>query len=651
MKKNSEVAGDGTRYQEDCAPVFDARQFLSQLAGSREGNKPGIYQMFDRSGNILYVGKAKALKKRLASYFNKNVALKTRSLVEKIHRIEVTITQTETEALLLEQNLIKQQRPPYNILLRDDKSYPYIFISTEDEYPRIDFHRGSRRQRGRYFGPYPGAASVRESLQFLQKTFRLRQCEDSFFRHRSRPCLQYQIKRCTAPCVELISPEDYAEDLHHAIQFLEGCEEVVMQELADRMEAAAQSLAYEQAAKYRDQIAHLRYIQEPQSIEEGISNVDVLAVAVKSGHACVQVMTVRSGRILGSRSYYPEYKLDCNETEILHAFLLQYYLQHEDRDIPREMILGIDAGHADEEQMICSLLEEKSAHKVVMSHAVRSQRAKWQTLAHRAAEQNVLSRLATQKSQLQRFERLQEVLQLDDLPERIECFDISHSSGEATVASCVVFDVKGAVKSDYRRFNIVNVAAGDDYAAMQQALLRRYTRLQKEATNDEESGEESRKVPDIVLIDGGKGQYTQAENVIRELQLPAVKIVAVAKGTTRKAGFETLVMRIPAVDTADDGEWKEVVLDSHDPALHLIQQVRDEAHRFAVTGHQQRRDKQRRESRLESIPGVGAKRRRELLRFFGGQQEIARAGIDELARVPGISRALAELIYEAYREK
>jgi len=614
------------------ASLFDAKIFLAQ-----QKNQPGVYQMFDEAGKILYVGKAKALKKRLSSYFGKVVSGKTRSLVGKIFRVEVTVTKTETEALLLEQNLIKQQKPPYNILLRDDKSYPYIYISTEEPYPRIDFHRGPKRRKGRYFGPYPGSGSVRESLQFLQKTFRVRQCEDSFYRNRSRPCLQYQIQRCTAPCVGKITPEEYAVDVKHAIMFLEGSEDSVIQELADQMDVAAQQLAYEQAAKFRDQITHLRYIQEPQSIEEGIINVDVIAVAAKSASACVQVITVRHGRVLGSRSYFPAFRLDNSEEEILAAFLVQYYLADEKREIPREIISSHSLGS--EAKVLQAVLEQTAGRKIQLSHSVRSQRAHWQQLAQRNAQQNLLSRLAAQQNNEQRFERLQEVLHLDAAPERVECFDISHSSGEATVASCVVFDVNGPVKSDYRRFNIENTKSSDDYAAMKQALTRRYSRAQ----NDES------KLPDLLLVDGGKGQYTQAEEVLRELQINGVQLIGVAKGATRKAGFETLVMR-DHTENGASGAWKELVLDSHDAALHLIQQIRDEAHRFAITGHKQRRDKKRKSSPLENIPGVGAKRRRELLRFFGGQQEIARAGVDELSRVPGINSHLAQVIYDAYHE-
>ena len=606
--------------------AFDAVTFLAQ-----QDQRPGVYQMFDGAGNILYVGKAKSLKKRLSSYFAKTLSGKTRSLVDRIARIEVTVTATETEALLLEQNLIKQQLPPYNILLRDDKSFPYVFVSSDEPYPRLAFHRGPKRAKGKYFGPYPGSASVRESLQFLQKTFQVRQCEDSFFRNRSRPCLQYQIRRCTAPCVGYISEAAYAEDLAHTLMFLEGREETVMQELVARMEHASAALNFEQAARYRDQISHLRHIQEPQAIEEGVVDADVLAIAMEQYQACVQVITVRHGRILASRSFFPVIKLEVNQDEVLAAFLAQYYLGTSGREIPREIIVSTPLGN--DQAVMQQALGDQAGRKVAILTSVRSHRARWCEMAAKTAKQNLLTRLASKQNLQQRFERLQEVLQLDEKPERIECFDISHSSGEATVASCVVFDSNGAVKSDYRRFNISGIEPGDDYAAMKQALTRRYIRLQQE---------ESR-LPDILLIDGGKGQVAMAVAVLHDLQIENMQIIGVAKGTTRKAGFETLVL-----PGRGDDQPVEKVLDSHDAALHLLQQIRDEAHRFAITGHKQRRDQKRSSSRLESVPGIGAARRRELLRFFGGQQEIARAGVEELMRVPGISRALAQAIYDAY---
>jgi len=612
------------------APAFDAKNFLAQQSG-----EPGVYQMYDQGENILYVGKAKNLKKRLSSYFQKtNQSLKTRSLVEKICRIDVTVTHTETEALLLEQNLIKQQRPPYNILLRDDKSYPYIFVSTEDEYPRLAFHRGPKRKKGRYFGPFPSSSSVRESLSFLQKTFQVRQCEDSFFKNRSRPCLQHQIQRCTAPCVKAISTEEYAEDLRHTMMFLEGKEQKVSKELVTQMEEASAQLEFEKAARLRDQIASLRRIQEQQIIEDDHGDADVLAIAVEHNHICVQVVNVRQGRILASRSYFPSNKLGLETAEALAAFIPQYYLNAFERGIPSSIIINQSLG--DEQSSIEEALCEVAGRKVQLSHKVRGPRAKWQQMASRTAQQNLSTRVASKQSVQKRLEELREVLGMDEVPERMECFDISHSSGEATVASCVVFDKEGPKKSDYRRFNIEGIQGGDDFAAMKQALTRRYTRIQ----------EGEGKLPDILFIDGGKGQLTQAESVLEELQVQGVRLVAIAKGTTRKPGFETLII----VEESEDSEQRRVekVLPSTSPALHWIQQIRDEAHRFAITGHKQRRDKKRNQSVLEGIPGVGPKKRKDLLQFFGGQQEIARAGVDDLMRVKGISRSLAQQIYDTY---
>lgn len=588
--------------------------------------------MYGEQDVILYVGKAKHLKKRLSSYFQKNnPSTKTRSLVDKIERIDVTVTNTETEALLLEQNLIKQQRPPYNILFRDDKSYPYIYISSEDEYPRLAFHRGAKRKKGRYFGPFPNSTSVRESLSFLQKTFQLRQCDDSFFKNRSRPCLQHQIQRCTAPCVRLISPEDYAEDFRHSAMFLEGKEDGIVSELISQMESASENLDFEKAAKFRDQISHLRRIQEQQIIEDDNGYADILAIVIKQQQLCIQVVNVRHGRMLASRSYFPKNKLALDEAESLAAFIPQYYLNTTDREIPPSIIINTDLQDATDS--LQTVLSNNTSHKVLLQHNVRSARAKWLTMAQRTAEQNLNTRLTSKQTLLQRLEKLQIELSLSELPERMECFDISHSSGEATVASCVVFDKDGARKSDYRRFNIEGVTGGDDFAAMKQALQRRYTRLQK--------GEG--RLPDILFIDGGKGQLSQAENVLHDLQVQGVKLVAVAKGTTRKPGFETLII-------VDEEENKRIekVLPSTSPALHLIQQIRDEAHRFAITGHKQRRDKKRTQSILDGIAGVGPKKRKDLLQFFGGQPEVARAGVDDLMRVKGISRNLAQHIYDVY---
>ncbi len=611
--------------------TFDYKQFLKTV-----NTQPGIYQMFDAKDKILYVGKAKNLKNRLSSYFRNSspdakggLSIKTQALVAKIATIQVTMTESESAALILEQNLIKALKPPYNILLRDDKSYPYIFISDED-YPRISFHRGSRKRKGEYFGPYPSAGAVFQSLSFLQKTFRIRQCENSVFNNRSRPCLQYQINRCTAPCVNYISPEDYQADMQHAKMFLKGQSNELMQELADKMEQASEALDFEKAALLRDQISALRRIQSDHAMEAGSANVDVFAIYKRSTQHCIHVIFIRDGRILGSKSYFHDDKLDTNEQEFLFAFMAQFYLASGTRELPQDIIINQQVSDEDK-QLFIDALSEKAHRKVSISSNVKSQRQKWLSLASAAAEQNLLQHLGTKASLLKRFEALQEVLRLEELPERLECFDISHSSGELTVASCVVFNQQGALKSDYRRFNIEGITGGDDYAAMEQALTRRYTRLQK--------GEGVH--PDILVIDGGKGQLSKAKAVLAELGVQQVMLLGIAKGTTRKAGFETLVFT--------DG--REKTLNGDSPALHLLQEIRDEAHRFAITGHKQRRDKKRKTSSLEGIPGVGAKRRRELLRHFGGLQAVEQATVTDLLKVPGISKKIAEDIYSALRNE
>ncbi len=608
---------------------FDSKTFLSTVSHSA-----GVYQMFADDGKILYVGKAKNLKKRLASYFRKTgLTPKTQALVARIAHIEVTLTETEVGALVLEQNLIKSQLPPYNILLRDDKSYPYIFLSSRDEFPRLSLHRGAKKRKGSYFGPYPNVSAVRETLSFLQKTFNVRQCEDSVFRNRSRPCLQYQIKRCTAPCVGLIDAEDYQDDVRHTVMYLEGKASRLSSELADKMESAATDLEFEKAAHFRDQISALRQVQAEQSIEGGSSNLDVVAVANQAGSYCVHVLYIRDGRILGSRSYFPRAQLETGESAVLEAFLPQFYFTQSARDIPREVLLSHTIDGAETLQEAFRTHWQKT---VSITTSVRTQRAKWLTLATKAAEQNLLSHVSSRQNTQKRYEALQQVLALEDMPQRMECFDISHSSGELTVASCVVFDAGGPAKSDYRRFNIDGIVGGDDYAAMEQALTRRYSRLK--------DGEA--KMPDLLIIDGGKGQLGKAREVMHDLGIAVgpegVILLGIAKGTTRKAGFETLYL-------AHTG--KEHVLNSDSPALHLLQEIRDEAHRFAITGHKQRRDKKRRTSSLESIPGVGAKRRRELLRHFGGVQDVKRASIDDLAKVNGISKKMAEEIYSALRSE
>ncbi len=611
--------------------VFDSATFLVNATG-----QCGVYQMYGAQTPgaaeiLLYVGKAKNLKKRLASYFrNTGIGPKTRALVARIARIELTITASETEALLLEQSLIKAHQPPYNILLRDDKSYPYIFLSEGEPYPRLAFHRGAKQKKGRYFGPFPNSGAVRESLNFLQKFSRVRQCEDSFFRNRSRPCLQYQIHRCSGPCVGNIAPEQYAHDVEITSLFLLGQEDQAMQVMAQDMETAAEQLAFERAAELRDRIASLRTVQEQQAVDNGVAvNADVFALDEQSGAACVQVLFVRQGRILGSRSYFPAMAIEtAGETDdetgnLLVDFIAQFYFGSE-REVPAEIIAADIA--ADDIAVLQQALVQTHQRKPVISTRVRTHRQQWLAMAAKAAKENLQQKLLSRQNIEARFEALRDVLALEAVPERIECFDISHSSGEATVASCVVFDRQGARKSDYRRFNIEGVAAGDDYAAMRQALTRRYRRLK----------ENDGVFPDILLIDGGKGQLSQAVDVLEELQITGMLLVGVAKGTTRKAGFEQLFVY---------GEDKACIPPADSAALHLIQQVRDEAHRFAVAGHTARRDKKRTSSPLEGIPGVGPTRRRALLRHFGGMQEVMRASVDELAKVQGISAELAELIH------
>ncbi|MGD9662057.1 MAG: excinuclease ABC subunit UvrC [Porticoccaceae bacterium] len=604
------------------AAAFDAVSFLKTLT-----QRPGVYQMMAENGDVLYVGKAKNLRKRVSSYFRKTgLAPKTRSLVSRIHGVQVTVTGTEIEALILEQNLIKQYRPPYNVLLRDDKSYPYIHLSAGEPYPRLSFHRGSKKKKGQYFGPYPSVNAVRESLVFLQKTFRVRQCDDSFYRNRSRPCLQYQIKRCTGPCVGLISEEDYQRDVRHTELFLDGKNDQVIRELEKEMDEASASLAFEVAAELRDKIIALRQMQSEQIIESGQGDVDVIAAAVAGDQACVHMLYIRHGRMVGSRSFYLKIPLVEDEATILNEFISQFYIGAGGaRQLPKEILTQVDAV---ETEVLSGAISQALGRKVEVKNRLRATRARWCELAQRTAEQNLAGRMASRQSIVNRFESLRDTLGLDQMPERIECFDISHSSGEATVASCVVFGIEGAIKSDYRRFNIEGVAAGDDYAAMEQAIKRRFTRLK--------NGEG--KIPDILLIDGGKGQLRKATEILGELGVVGILVVGVAKGTTRKPGMETLFL-------ASDSDQE--ILRPQAAALHLIQQVRDEAHRFAITGHRQRRDKKRRESLLETIDGIGPKRRRDLLRYFGGYGEVEKAGVSELMKVPGISRKVAETIYSA----
>lgn len=487
----------------------------------------------------------------------------------------------------------------------------------------MGIHRGAKKAKGRYFGPYPSAGAIRESLSLLQKAFSVRQCEDSYYANRTRPCLQYQIKRCKGPCTGLVTAEEYADDVRHSVMFLEGRSQQLGNELNAEMEKAAMALNFEKAAELRDQIALLRRVQDQQYIEGGSGDVDVIAAFVNPGGACVHLISVRGGRVLGSKNFFPQVGIEEEVAEVMAAFLSQYYLGNAERELPGELIVNVV--HEDFDA-ITEALHTLRGRELTISHRVRGTRARWQQLAVTNAEQALNARLANRQHMAARFEALAEVLGLDEVPQRLECYDISHSSGEATVASCVVFGPEGALKSDYRRFNIEGVTAGDDYAAMHQALTRRYGRIK--------DGEG--KLPDVLLVDGGKGQLNMARDVMQELGFTDLTLLGVAKGVTRKAGFETLYL---------NDVHHEFTLKGDSPALHLIQQIRDEAHRFAITGHRARRGKARRVSSLEDVAGVGPKRRRDLLKHFGGLQELNRASIDEIAKAPGISKKLAESIY------
>ena len=597
--------------------AFEVEPFLRTLT-----HRPGVYRMLDAKHKIIYVGKARDLKKRVSSYFNrKHDSPKTAMMMELAARVEVTVANTEAEALILEYSLIKQNKPRFNILLRDDKSYPYIYASTHLDYPRLKFHRGPRRKKGRYFGPYPSTSAVRQTLSELEKLFMIRNCSDSFFRNRTRPCLQYQIKRCTAPCVNLISKEQYAKDIEAALLFLDGKNKSVVNTFVRRMEQASQAQDYELAARYRDQISKLKEIEARQLVKRGGNlDLDILGFASNGGIHCVTIMFIRNGSVIGSRDHFPRLQGETDRVKILNAFVAQYYLG---RDAPAEIIIEAEIADA---ELLQGELTERLGHKVQIRCKVRGDRKRWLAMARTNAEQGLNLRVASNATIKRQFAALGEALGLEETPQRLECFDVSHTSGEATVASCVVFNTAGPLKSDYRRFNLKPAAAGDDYAAMAEALRRRYTRVKK--------GEVP--TPDILFVDGGKGQLSEAMKVLGELQLDWLKVVAVAKGPSRRPGAEQLFR---------PGESRPMSLPPDSAALLLIQQIRDEAHRFAISGHRQQRSKARKTSTLEAIPGLGPKRRRELLRQFGGLQGVVAAGIDDLVKVHGISRKLGETIY------
>jgi len=580
--------------------------------------------MIDAKHKIIYVGKARDLKKRVSSYFNRtHDAAKTAAMMTHVNRVEVTVANTEAEALILEYSLIKQHKPRYNILLRDDKSYPYIYASTEHDYPRLKFHRGPRRGKGRYFGPYPSTSAVRQTLNELEKLFLIRNCTDNFFGNRTRPCLQYQIRRCTAPCVNLISKEQYANDIDAAIQFLDGKNKTVVNSFVKRMEKAANVQDYEHAARFRDQISKLKEIEARQLVKRTSSmDLDILGFASNSAIHCVTVLFIRNGSVIGSRDHFPRLQGETDKQKILNAFVAQYYLG---REAPAEIIIETDIADG---QLLEQELKVRVGHNVQIRSRVRGDRKRWLEMARTNAEQGLNLKVASNATIKRQFVALGEALQLEEPPQRLECFDVSHTSGEATVASCVVFNTAGALKSDYRRFNLSPQAAGDDYGAMSEALQRRYARIKK--------GEVP--MPDILFVDGGKGQLAEAMKVLAELELDWLTVVGVAKGRSRRPGAEQLFR---------PGESRAMTLPPDSAALLLIQQIRDEAHRFAITGHRQRRAQARRTSRLEEIPGLGPKKRRELLRQFGGLQGVTGAGVDDLVQVHGISRKLAETIYNA----
>ena len=597
-------------------PPFDGKAFVSTLTSS-----PGVYRHFDAAGELLYVGKAGNLRKRVGSYFLKpRMEPRIAAMVAQIARVEITVTRTEGEALLLESQLIKSLKPRYNILLRDDKSYPYIYLSSGEDYPRLAFHRGAKNLPGRYFGPYPSTYAVRESLSLMQKLFKVRQCEDSYFRNRTRPCLQYQIGRCSAPCVGLISVEDYSNDVRHAEMFLEGRSHAVIDELADAMEQASKALQFERAAKLRDQVAALHQLQAQHHVQGASADMDVIACRIEAGMACVSVLFFRDGISLGTRDFFPRLPLDAEAADVLTQFITQYYLE---RPVPRELILGETLP---DRELLAELLSQHAGRAVELKSSVRGERAKFLQMAERNAQASLTARLASRQTLGTRFDDLQKLLDLAAPPRRIECFDISHTMGELTVASCVVFGAEGPEKSHYRRFNINGITPGDDYAAMHQALTRRFRKVAE--------GEGAQ--PDMLLIDGGAGQVAQALDVLRELGVTGIQVIGVAKGPGRRAGEETLVL-------ADSG--RELHPGSSSPALHLVAAVRDEAHRFAISGHRKRREKARERSVLEDVPGVGARRRSALLKAFGGMQGVEGAGIEELMQVKGIDRGLAERIY------
>ena len=606
--------------------VFNAKAFLSTVT-----SQPGVYRMYDASDTVIYVGKAKDLKKRLSSYFRSHVgSRKTEVLVSNIHHIDVTVTHTETEALLLEHNYIKLYQPRYNVLMRDDKSYPFIFLSS-DTHPRLAYHRGAKHAKGEYFGPFPNGYAVRETLALMQKVFPIRQCENSVYRNRSRPCLQYQIGRCLGPCVAgLVSEEEYAQQTEYVRLFLAGKDDQVLNMLVKRMEEASIGLRFEEAARLRDQIQAVRRITEKQFVSNQGDDLDVVGVAYDAGMACLHVLFIRQGKVLGSRSYFPKVPADTELAEVVQTFVGQFYLQgSEARTLPGDILLDFDLP---ERELLAASLSELAGRRVTIQSKPRGDRARYLKLARTNAATALTTRLSQHSTIQQRLAALAQFLELDKI-NRMECFDISHTMGEQTIASCVVFDPNGPLRSDYRRYNIEGITPGDDYAAMNQVLRRRYGKALEED-----------KIPDVILIDGGKGQLSQAKQVFAELDVEWDKsrpiLLGVAKGSDRKAGLETLFF---------EAEGEGVSLPPDSAALHVIQHIRDDAHNHAISGHRKKRAKVKNTSALESIEGIGPKRRQQLLKYMGGLQPLMNATVEEIANVPGISFALAEKIYHSLK--
>ena len=547
--------------------AFDSQAFLKTLT-----SRPGVYCMLDETGKVIYVGKAKNLKKRVSSYFNRSQvdSPKTQVMVKQIENIDVTVTHTENEALILENNLIKNYKPRYNILFRDDKSYPYLYLSSKHQYPHFRYHRGALKDKGKYFGPYPSAGSVRSTLNLLQKLFLIRSCEDSVFANRSRPCLQYQIKRCTAPCVGYISEEDYKRDIDNATLFLEGKNEAVVEGLMEPMQQASEALEFETAARLRDQIRSIRHVQEKQHISSESGDIDIVSCVINANQACIQLVFIRGGLNLGNRNFYPQHIEEQTEADLVKAFISQFYLnEHSRQKIPAEIILS---HNFEDIELLQSVVSDKAGKKIKLKANVRGERLKWLTMAKENAAITINQKIASNQNQNKRFDALQKLLELNEPIEHMECFDISHTQGEATVGSCVVFGKDGPLNAKYRQFNIENITKGDDYAAMSQVIRRRYTRLVKDDA----------RLPDLIIIDGGKGQIGVAKKELYELQLTHIPILGVAKGPSRKPGLENLILAL---------ENKTIDCDSASPALHLIQHIRDEAHRFAISAHRQRRSK------------------------------------------------------------